>query len=331
MPSHSRDFWNGARFQVGEVTGHYESWFQRANAADGRRAFWIRYTIFAPRGEVAAAVGELWAIWFDRQTHEIVAVKEAVPLSRCAFARDSLAVSIGEAHLDDRSLRGRAAAHGHSIAWDLSYQGGQEPLLLLPAALYRARLPRAKALVGRPLARFSGTITVDGVAIDLADWGGSQNHNWGSKHTDRYAWGQVAGFDEEPDAFLECSTARLRLGPLWTPWMSPVVLRLRGETLQWNGLARAIRARGSYRPYEWRIQTSGPDGELTLQFHAEPTDFVALRYGNPPGGSKICLNSKIAHCELTLRRHGRTTTLHSARAAFEILEDHPPAGVQPVV
>ena len=79
--------------------------------------------------------------------------------------------------------------------------------------------------------------------IGIADWVGSQNHNWGSRHTDRYAWGQVAGFDEVPDAFLECATARLRVGPLWTPWMSPVVLRLRGETLGWNGLACATRAR----------------------------------------------------------------------------------------
>jgi hypothetical protein len=43
---------------------------------------------------------------------------------------------------------------------------------------------------------------------------GSQNHNWGSRHTDHYAWGQVAGFDDDPDAFLELSTARVRVGPL---------------------------------------------------------------------------------------------------------------------
>ena len=61
------------------------------------------------------------------------------------------------------------------------------------------------------MARFSGSLTVDGEKVDIAGWIGSQNHNWGSRHTDRYAWGQVAGFDEQPDAFLECSTARLRM------------------------------------------------------------------------------------------------------------------------
>jgi hypothetical protein len=39
--------------------------------------------------------------------------------------------------------------------------------------------PKAKALVGTPSAVFEG----------------------GSRHTDRYAWGQVAGFDEDAEAF----------------------------------------------------------------------------------------------------------------------------------
>ena len=329
----SRDHWNAARYQPGTAAGHYESWFQRANDPTGQRAFWIRYTIFAPRGRPDAAVGELWAIAFDRDGPRIVAVKQVHPVAACRFAPGRLDVAIGDARLDDASLRGTATAAGHTLAWDLAYTGGQPPLLLLPERLYAAAIPRAKALVGRPLARFTGTITVDGAALAIDGWVGSQNHNWGSQHTDRYAWGQVAGFDEDPDAFLECSTARLKLGPLWTPAMSPVLLRLGGRTLAWNGLARAIRARGRYAPYDWRIETSGPDGDLALHISARASDFVALRYDNPPGGSKICLNSKIARCELTLRRAGSGTELqlHSSRAAFEILDDTAPPGVQPAV
>ena len=339
MATHSRDGWNGARYRADDGGGHYESWFQRGNDAAGRRAFWIRYTIFAPRGRPADAVGELWAIAFDRQARRIVAVKEVRPIGACTFAPDRLDVRIGAARLDDGALVGAAAAGGHAIAWDLRYGGGRAPLLLLPERLYAAPLPRAKVLVGRPLARFSGTLTVDGEAIAVDDWVGSQNHNWGSRHTDRYAWGQVAGFDEEPDAFLECSTARLRVGPAWTPWMSPVVLQLRGETLAWNGLLRAVRARGRYEvpgaagaPYDWRIETADADaGALALRIWADPADFVALRYDDPPGGAKICLNSKLARCELTLRRGGQTIELRSSRAAFEILEDSAPPGVAPVV
>ncbi|HET9621425.1 MAG TPA: hypothetical protein VFP84_08675 [Kofleriaceae bacterium] len=326
----SRDRWNAARFVSGTTHGHYESWFVRANDAAGRRAFWIRYTIFAPRGRPGEAVGELWAIVFDRETRGIVATKQVEPMRACKFARERLDVAIGSARLDDASLRGQARTADHTIAWDLTYGGGQDPLLFLAERLYAAPVPRAKTLVAQPLARFTGTITVDGEAIAIDDWVGSQNHNWGAKHTDRYAWGQVAGFDDAPDAFLECSTARLKLGPLWTPAMSPVVLRLGGETLHWNALGRAIRAHGHYAPYDWQITTEGPDGELAIRISAAAGDFVALNYGNPPGGIKICLNSKIALCELTLRRHGTTTTLRSSRAAFEILDDRAPRGVHPV-
>lgn len=317
--------WNGARFDPAGRGGHYESWFLRANDPSGMRAFWIRYTIFAPRDRPGDAVGELWAISFDRSTGAITPVKHELPIGACSFARDHLEVKIGDAHLDHRSLRGRASSHGHTIAWDLTYAGGGAPLLLLPERLYATKVPRAKVVVPRPLARFTGTIDVDGVALAITEWVGSQNHNWGSRHTDRYAWGQVAGFDERPDAFLECSTARIKIGPLWTPPLSPVMLRLGDETLAWNGLVRATRALGAYAPYQWHIETTGKAGTLEIRIEAEPTDFVALRYPNPPGGTKICLNSKLARCEVTLTRAREAPLrLHSSRAAFEILDDTAP-------
>jgi hypothetical protein len=317
--------WNGSRFDPAATGGHYESWFLRGNDASGERAFWIRYTIFAPRDRPGAAVGELWAIVFDRTRKTITPVKQELPIAQCSFARDRLAVRIGEAELDGGMLRGRAAAAGHAIAWNLTYGGGGPPILLLPERLYTTKLPRAKAVVSRPLARFSGTIEVDGTTLAITDWVGSQNHNWGSRHTDRYAWGQVAGFDERPDAFLECSTARLKLGPVWTPPLSPVVLRLGDETLAWNGLLRAARALGAYAPYQWHIESTGPAGTIEIRIEATGEDFVALRYPNPPGGAKICLNSKLAQCEVVLTRPDRSQLqLRSTRAAFEILDDTAP-------
>src|SRR5579862_5011875 len=102
----TRDDWNGTRYEPG-TTGHYESWFVRANDAAGQRAFWIRYTIFSRRG-FSDAVGELWAIAFDRGAR-IVSVKQVYPMAACRFARDRLDVSISDAVLDDGALRGSAA------------------------------------------------------------------------------------------------------------------------------------------------------------------------------------------------------------------------------
>ena len=133
--------------------------------------------------------------------------------------------------------------------------------------------------------------------------------------------------------FLEIATARLKLGPVWTPWLSPVVLIVGGETLGWNALPRAIRADGHYdlRRREWTIATESKLGRLAVRVAAPPEHFVALRYGNPPGGAKTCLNTKIATCEVTLVRGGKTTRLTSQRAAFELLEDAELVDVTPEV
>ena len=186
--------------------------------------------------------------------------------------------------------------------------------------------------MGRPHARFTGRVVVNGIAQSVDDWQGSQNHNWGSRHTDRYSWGQVAGFDNAPNVFLECATAQLKFGPVWSPQMSPVVLRTEDTEFAMNGIVRAMRTTARVDFFRWDIDARQAKVRIAGFFHASPSDFVALTYPNPPGGAKICLNTKIASAEFTLYRTGQPprtlSTLH--RAAFEIVTDRIDHGV-PVV
>jgi hypothetical protein len=324
-----RDHWNGCRFQSGDAGGHYESWFQRANHPDLPLAFWIRYTIFCPKGRPQDAVGELWAVYFDGETRRITAVKQVMPIAECGFASRGLDHHIGNAILNGGMLRGAAQGQGRTIGWDLAYTSPEDPLLLLPERLYTAPFPKAKGLVGSPLAAFSGELMIDGRSIKIDDWIGSQNHNWGSKHTDRYAWGQVAGFDDEPEAFLEVATARVRLGPVWTPRMTLMVLRIDGEELRLNSLPQSIRASAGYDLFSWHFKSASRMGSISGNIEAPADAFVGLPYGNPPGGQKTCLNSKLASCRLTVRRPGSAprSLVSTHRAAFEILTDRSDHGV----
>lgn len=324
-----RNHWNAARYD-GTDRGHYESFFQRGNHPTEPRAFWIRYTIFQPKGRKSDGLGELWAIYFDGGADRIVAVRETRPLSACAFERSRLAARVGDAVLSQSALAGKAAHDGHELGWDLSYTSPCRPLLLFSESLYDKGFPKAKALVGSPLAVYRGELRVDGDALEIDGWVGSQNHNWGIKHTDAYAWGQVAGFDDSPDAFLELSTARIKLGPVWTPRFTPMVLRLGDEELALNGLGQALRNRGAYDYFSWDFDARRGGVRVRGHIEAPASAFVGLTYLNPPGGSKTCLNSKIARCELTVERKGRPTrTLHTAsRAAFEILTDDESHGVR---
>ncbi len=324
-----RDRWNACRYRVDGSTGHYESFFQRANHPTRPLAFWIRYTIFRPARDRHGALGELWAIWSDGEKQKIVAVKHEEPLASCRFDEQKLGAQIGRATLHQGALDGRAALGGHEIVWELDFSEGERPLLLLPEGLYEKSLPKAKALVGSPNALYRGTISVDGQNHAIDGWPGSQNHNWGSKHTDHYAWGQVCGFDGRPESFLEVSTARLKLGPVWTPFMTLVVLRLDGREHALNSMSQAVRAKGSFSYFDWSFRSETPAVTIAGRIHAPATSFCGLNYYNPPGGSKICLNSKIAACEVTVSSRGEPpVTLTSAnRAAFEILTDDTSHGV----
>jgi hypothetical protein len=307
-----------------QLRGHYESFFQRANHPTRPLAFWIRYTIFSPKGHPEEAVGELWAIYFNGETGHHIAVKKAVPLQQCAFRSSEFFVEIDEAYLKPGQLEGSVNGQHHNMAWNLSYHTDAQPLLLLPLSLYTAKLPAAKSLVASPLAIFNGYLTVNDERIDVTDWPGSQNHNWGSKHTDLYAWGQVAGFESHPESFLEVATARLKIGPLWIPAMTLLVLRHQGGEFALNSLSQSIRAKGSFEYFHWKFRSETPEISIDGTLAAPREAFVGLSYANPPGGSKHCLNTKIASCTLhiTHKRSRIEETLTSPnRAAFEILTD----------
>lgn len=323
------------QFEEGGTKGHYESYFLRANHPEKPQAFWIRYTIFSPKNHPENAIGEIWAMFFNGEKNEMVAVQEDIALSECRFPSDEFAFKIGKNTLTKVSnskglLEGSASLKGHQISWGLNYQGDKPSILLLPSKMYSTALPKAKSLVTSPNVIFNGSLNVDGNEINIEQWQGSENHNWGSKHTDEYAWGQVAGFDNNMNAFLECSTARIKLGPFWSPWMTLAVLDIEGERYTFNALSETLKASGKYDYFNWNFKTQNKQSSLEVVIKAPREHFAGLSYKNPPGGSHTCLNSKIASCELTLTdSSGKVVKLHTAnRAAFEILTDDENHGVE---
>lgn len=318
--------WNFTRYN-GQPQGHYESFFVRGNHPSRPLAFWIRYTIFSPKNAPENAIGELWGIYFDGETGKHTVAKQEYPLSKCFFNTGRFSVRVGEATLQEGALKGTASGTNGSLAWDLKYKG-QGPILFYPEKLYETKLPAAKTLVSDALARFSGKIIVNGAPILVDGWLGSQNHNWGPKHTDEYAWGQVAGFDSHPETFLEVATAKLKIGPFWTPAMTPLVLRHRGMNYQFSSVFQTLRNSGTYSYFDWKFRAKASDVIIEGRLSAPREAFVGLKYLNPPGDWKSCLNSKIADCELSIQTHHEAAIERltaKRRAAFEILtsrQDH---------
>lgn len=332
---------NFTRFRGEKSGGHYESYFMRANDKATGHGFWIRYTIYQPENNAGSkqAMGELWAIYFEKGKAP-VAAKSEFPISRAEYSNTNFNLNYDGATLSDAALKGSAHSAGENkIEWDLSLQKiatakDSQAFFPMPLTSYDTPLPRAKLLVAQPFVTFSGTLTVNGKKINIAEWQGSQNHNWGSRHTDEYAWGQVAGFDDAPDSFLEVASAKLKVGPIMTPYLTPILLRHQGKEYALNTYWQAFRNKVTLNYFDWTF--SGENSDLKIEGHiwAERGDFVALNYYNPPGDVKTCINSKIAACELTLTeksRIGLKVNLKTKnRAAFEILTSKTDHGFTPL-
>ena len=321
---------NHARFN-GQTGGHYESYFQRANHPTRPLAFWIRYTLFSPKNKLEKSLGELWAIFFNGETNKHVAVKQEFALSDCVFSSSSFHVQIGDALLNSEQLNGNIQYKKNTFSWDLSITNdGTKPLLLFPIGLYKTKLPAAKSLVGMPKAHYKGKLKLNGETVDIKNWLGSQNHNWGKRHTDLYAWGQVAGFDTYQNSFLELATAKLKIGPFWTPAMTLIILRHKGKEYKLNGIIQSIKAHGVFNYFVWNFISKTKEIEIEGTISAPRNAFVGLNYYNPPGGSKHCLNTKIAKCTIKIidKNLGTEEILETNnRAAFEILTNDKKHGI----
>lgn len=320
----------GARFRADSSTGLYESYYLRGNHPRRPLAFWIRYTVLVPTGRPEQAIGELWAVFFDGESGRHVVAKEEHPISSADLAPDTLDVRIATARLDGRRAVGSVAGPMQAIGWDVTLAGGGAPMFLLPRAGYDRAFPSAKSLVLRPNVVFTGDLDVDGRPVDVTGWQGSLNHNWGTRHTDHYAFGQVAGFDGSPETFLEVVSARVRVGPVRLPMVTCLSLRHEGRTHTLVDPVKGLRVSARFGYFYWTFDAATDDVLVHGEMRAEPEDLIALNYYNPPGGIKHCLNTKIADCTLTLtdRHTGRGQTLSaSRRALFEILTDHRGHGV----
>ncbi|MBI5494189.1 MAG: hypothetical protein HY904_04125 [Deltaproteobacteria bacterium] len=313
----ARNRWNASRYDPANRRGHFESYFQRGNHPTRPLAFWLRYTNFVPVGKPEAAEGELWAMWFDGEKGTVVREYRALPMAQCDFSRAGLSVRVGDAKLDDTTVVGSVG----SMAWDLRYSGKSPPLLLYPESWYSAPFPKTKIVVGTPHALYTGTVRVGGEEHSVDAWPGSQAHVWAPVHAEFYAWGQVYGFDDHPEAALEWATGKLKVGPFRLPPLTGGVLRLDGRDHALNSIGAALRAKGHFQDHRWEFSASTPELALRGVMSAPAAHFARLEYRNPPGGTKTCLNTKIARCELWVTRPGQPE-LHlvsPCRGAFELL------------
>lgn len=304
-----------ARYDEAQKNGHVESYFIKANHRDERRALWLKATIFAPPGDRSAALGEAWAIAFDRERGH-VAVKESVPLAKAEFARSALSVRVAETTLGEERACGHIETAGRSIRWDLRLRPRGQPLVHYPHAwMYRAPFPSSKLVSPMPDLRVTGELMVDGERWEVDDWPGLLGHNWGRGHAHLYAWAHCNVWDDDVPLVFEGLSGRVKVGPLLTPTMTILCVRYEGVDYPLNGLRRSLRNHGDITTRRWRFDGRGRDIAIEGELWGETEDFVGLFYANPQGPMTHCLNSKLANARLKITLRGRAPFVVRSRAA----------------
>jgi len=179
-------------FPMTSQKGFYESFFMRGNHPTDGLAFWIRFTFLrTQQSNFNNAI--LWFVWFDQKKNKILPFKKVIPIENCKVQQIPFLL-----HFDNSFLTAdESIGEIKNISWKLRFSTESHPSFLLPKYLYKLPFPKAKTITIHTQTYFDGSICIDGKKINISQWQGSLNHNWGRKHTDAYAWGQVCGFDEK--------------------------------------------------------------------------------------------------------------------------------------
>lgn len=300
----------------------YESRWLRATSGDGVRAVWLRETLLRP--STGAASADVWVMVFDPAGHR--AHRQSFPIDAAVFEDVPWTAQIGPTSLTDAAAVGALAGHAR---WDLTIRPGEEPAVrVLSDRAYQARFPPAKTLVRHPRAEMEGRVEIDGLTVDVDGWVGSVNHNWGSRHTAAYAYGQVCAFDDAPDTTLEIVTARAALGPVLLPAVTLFVLRHAGMEFAVRTVAGSLQSHGRYEPFTWSFGARVGEQTIEGEIAAAVDDVIGLTYTDTGGAEKYCYNSAVATCRLQLAGTSVSRTeLTSPAAMFEILSADRVAGV----
>ena len=282
--------------------GQYDSWYLRAVHPVEPLGLWIRHTYHED-----SEGGVRGARWFTLFTPDGVHAQKASFDHKPVVGADSFAGEAGDAQ------------------WKVRVEALAPPFAHLPARwMYRAPFPKTKPISVSPLARMSGEVTIGGRSITIEDWPGMVGHNWGAEHAHRWIWLHVAGFDGEPDAWLDVTLARLKLGGLVTPWLANGAIHVDGGRHRLGGSFRSPKVDES--PESAKIALAGKGIRIQLTVNSPPGATVVWKYADPDGGEHFAANCSIAGLKLDLVQGRRSRKLLSShKAAYELgMKDAPP-------
>lgn len=304
---------------VKREAGHYESFYVKAAAPGGGRAFWIRHTVHKRPGR--QPTGSVWFTFFDRgRGMAPVATKITVDNDRLAVPPGGW-IRVADAELTPGHMVGEVRAGGTEASWELGFDASGAPCQYLPAKwMYSSPLPRTKPLAPVPSTLFSGRLEVNGVEINLDEWPGMVGHNWGSEHAERWVWLEGTGFEGSDGDYFDCTAGRIKVAGRTLPWIASGILHLDGREYRLGGPLKVRGTKIDARPGSCDFLLPGREATVRGRLSAPKDQFVGWVYADPDGTEHNTINCSACDLELTVIRSGQKARILALQGAgaFEL-------------
>lgn len=297
--------------------GVFEIWFAVVLEPAARRAWWLRYTTFAPR--VGPRRATIWAAAFDGDRSPRAA-KRILPLAPGTMP------GWGDDPFAGDACRGDVQAGPTAIAWDLRFAPGALPHAG-PRWLGRLPAPTRVAHVRSGVA-VHGWVRTGNERHELRDAVVLTKHLWGTRRVEELYWVACPRLDD--GGRFEATQVRLRRGR--GPRLATVHLETSDGRHDGPVLSSRIEPTA---PGRLRIRTERARWALTGEASCNPTTLVGWVYRDPAGWDVHVAQSDVATVTLALatRRHPFAAWepirhLTARQAAVEFHHPEPLPGVR---
>ncbi|HMU41376.1 MAG TPA: hypothetical protein PKE31_20370 [Pseudomonadota bacterium] len=294
-------------------TGHYEVWFLTLTHKESQTGFWIRYTLESPEPGHGQPYAELWFCRSSAKAPESnFGIHRRFDIAKLHSQHRPFVVRIGDADLGHGHASGALLGDGHTVRWDLHWEGCTTVHRLLPDLIYQNPLGLAETVLLSPNHSIflSGTIEVDGQRYEVTQAPGGQSHLWGKKHAYGWAWARCNAFSEEgagknalSPAVFEALTVKMRRGPLVIPLTVVSVYPdgLLGDERAWKEWAYMPFSKAEYRTGTYVLSCAGPRHGVDVRLSCTTEDMLRTEYVDPDGSPAFNHFAGTASCELVLK------------------------------
>lgn len=291
------DYWAPAVLDPAYRLGLVESYYLKLNEPEGKWAAWIKYTFLVRKGG-GTPLAECWFIFFDREAvtgRKVSAWKQIAGDDDWHVDKEKPVISLGDNVLSRERSTGNLG--DGAAKWDFGFSTPSPSMIVSPSFSKSPLLPTTKLTSPVPEGLATGELTVGEKRFEFSDFPLNVGHNWGHFHSTAYVWGQARSRGAGGNFFFE--GASLSLG---SRNLTLGKVLLDGEEISFAGPRCWLKAKADVSIGSWQFEMKNRNWLLNGAFTFEPECVAGLKYVQPNGRVKSCLNSMISNARLDLSR-----------------------------